>query len=44
MLQKVKDFLLSLASKWPFPAGIAVGYIGHPVIKLAIDVFKSVFA
>lgn len=40
MLIKIKDVLskvLSLNSTMVLVVGVAVGYLGHPVIKLAID-------
>jgi hypothetical protein len=38
----MKPKLSALASaKCALPAGIAIGYLGHPVIKLAIDAIKG---
>ena len=38
LMQQLKSMALSLASKWPLPVGVALGYLLHPEIKLALDV------
>ncbi len=42
-MERVKAFFLSLESKWPFPAGMAVGYFGHPFIKFVISALAKLF-
>ena len=37
MMQQLKSTTMSLASKWPLPVGVAMGYILHPEIKLVLD-------
>lgn len=41
VVQKLKSWTVSLAQKWPLPMGIAMGYLCHAEIKLALDVAVS---
>lgn len=49
MLSKIKDLVAKMSpvvskavSLAPLPAGIVIGYVGHPVIKLAVSAAISV--
>lgn len=42
LAQKAKALALSAESKWPFAVGIALGYICHAEIQLALNVVGSV--
>jgi hypothetical protein len=42
LLQQLKSAGLSLASKWPLPVGVALGYLLHPEIKLALDLVSGI--
>lgn len=38
VLSKMKSVAQAGMSKAPLPAGIVIGYIGHPVIEMALKV------
>lgn len=42
LISKVKPAASKVASVAPMPIGVAVGYMGHSVIKLAIDAIVAV--
>ena len=37
LLPQIKALVQKAVALAPLPAGIAIGYLGHPVIKLAVD-------
>ena len=37
LLTKSAPYVQAAVAKWPFPAGVVVGYYGSPFIKLALE-------
>lgn len=42
VLTKVSPYVQAVVAKWPFPAGVVVGYYGSPFIKAALAVAWAV--